>query len=123
MANHHFRSILRLWRNALERRRSQFSEQRNAVAEQASRQALADAAADRRFRDLLEAAPDAILEIDVEGKIVLVNAEAERTFGYDRAELLGRSIELLVPEASRSRHATHRANYGERPSTRPMGSG
>jgi PAS domain S-box-containing protein len=86
-------------------------------------QDLSEIAAERRFRELLEAAPDAILEVDQSGTIVLLNRVTEKLFGYSREELLGRPIEMLVPEASRPRHHHHRANYHAHPSTRPMGSG
>ena len=76
-----------------------------------------------RFRDLLEAAPDGILEVELDGTIVLLNAAAERMFGYPREELLGQLIEVLVPESLRSRHQTHRDHYSEHPVTRPMGIG
>ncbi|HEY1948950.1 MAG TPA: ATP-binding protein [Bryobacteraceae bacterium] len=76
-----------------------------------------------RFRDLLEAAPDAILEANRHGTIVLLNAAAESMFGYKRQELLGQPVELLIPEAMRQRHGEHRSRYAEHPSARPMGSG
>src|SRR5581483_3254384 len=76
-----------------------------------------------RFRDLLEAAPDGILEVERDGTIVLLNAAAERMFGYPREELLGQLIEVLVPESLRPRHQAHRDHYSEHPVTRPMGIG
>ncbi|MFZ0592863.1 MAG: PAS domain-containing sensor histidine kinase [Bryobacteraceae bacterium] len=76
-----------------------------------------------RFRDLLEAAPDGIIEAEPDGTIVLLNAAAERMFGYQREELLGQLIEILVPESLRQRHQEHRDRYAEHPVTRPMGSG
>jgi PAS domain S-box-containing protein len=76
-----------------------------------------------RFRDLLEAAPDGILEVEHDGTIVLLNAAAERIFGYPREELLGQLIELLVPESFANRHQEHRRHYAEHPVTRPMGIG
>jgi PAS domain S-box-containing protein len=79
--------------------------------------------AERRFRDLLEAAPDGILEVDPDGRIVLMNAAAERLFGYTRAELLGQPVELLMPAGARERHVEHREGYQKDPKTRPMGSG
>jgi PAS domain S-box-containing protein len=79
--------------------------------------------AERRFRELLEAAPDGILEIDDGARIVLVNAGVERLSGYSRNELLGQSMELLIPTELRDRHAGHRDHYLHNPSTRPMGSG
>jgi PAS domain S-box-containing protein len=76
-----------------------------------------------RFQNLMEAAPDAILEVDGDGNIVLMNIIAERIFGYSRDELLGRPVDVLVPDALRGRHAAHRHNYGVHPLTRPMGNG
>jgi PAS domain S-box-containing protein len=76
-----------------------------------------------RFRDLLEAAPDGILEVELDGTIVLLNAAAERMFGYRREELLGQFIEVLVPDSLRQRHHAHRDRYAEHPITRPMGIG
>ena len=76
-----------------------------------------------RFRDLLEAAPDGIIEAEPDGTIVLLNAAAERMFGYQREELLGQLIEILVPESLRQGHREHRDRYAEHPVTRPMGIG
>jgi PAS domain S-box-containing protein len=93
---------------------------RNVTLERSEEEA---ARAGRRFRELLEAAPDAILEIDGEGKIVLANAIAEQMFGYSRADLVGLSVDNLLPEGLRSRHVEHRRHYHANPRTRPMGSG
>lgn len=76
-----------------------------------------------RFRKLLEAAPDAILEVNPEGKIMLLNEAAERMFGYSRGELMGLNVEILVPAAMRGGHSKHRASYASHPKTRPMGTG
>ena len=76
---------------------------------------------EKRFRELLEAAPDAILEVDREGKIVLANRVAESLFGYSREELLAMDVDALVPDAMRGGHAAHRAEYWNHPETRPMG--
>jgi PAS domain S-box-containing protein len=77
--------------------------------------------AEGRFRELLEAAPDAIFEVDGEGRIVLLNAVAEKMFGYSREELLGERVELLIPYDHRAKHVHHRSAYSAHPSTRPMG--
>src|SRR5437879_692793 len=77
--------------------------------------------AERRLGELLESAPDAIFEIDQSGKILLLNRMAERLFGYDRVELLGQTLEVLLPENLRNTHRGHRARYLENPVTRPMG--
>jgi len=87
------------------------------------RAAEAAAKAESRFRELLEAAPDGIIEVDHTGSIVLCNAATEKLFGYQREELLGRPVELLIPEGSRGAHQDHRAKYWDRPITRPMGKG
>ncbi|HTX40905.1 MAG TPA: PAS domain S-box protein [Acidobacteriaceae bacterium] len=78
---------------------------------------------EQRFRQLLEAAPDAIVEVSSDGQIVLVNRIAEEMFGYQRDELLGKTVDMLVPDAVRPDHYRHRNSYLEHPRTRPMGSG
>jgi PAS domain S-box-containing protein len=83
----------------------------------------APAAPDRRFRELLEAAPDAIVEVDRDGRILLLNRVTEQIFGYRREELLGKPVEVLIPEHLREGHTGHRAHYWAHPQTRPMGAG
>jgi PAS domain S-box-containing protein len=78
---------------------------------------------DERFRRLLEAAPDAILQVDEEGRIILMNRVTEEMFGYSREELLGQPIEVLIPEELRKAHVGNRAHYRTQPSTRAMGTG
>ncbi|HET9183384.1 MAG TPA: PAS domain S-box protein [Candidatus Angelobacter sp.] len=80
-------------------------------------------AAERRFQRLLEAAPDAILEIDSHGCIALANETAERMFGYSRDELHGQNVEMLVPSGMRGAHREHRSAYAQHPRSRPMGIG
>jgi PAS domain S-box-containing protein len=75
------------------------------------------------FRQLLESAPDAFIIADHHGQIVLANKEAERIFGYSRAELLGLPIETLIPQRFHAMHIEHRDGYAASPRTRPMGSG
>ena len=76
------------------------------------------------FRSLfLEAAPDAILEVDRQGRIVLANPEAERMFRRSQAELLGTAVEELIPERYRSGHTAYRDHYAAHPARRSMGGG
>jgi PAS domain S-box-containing protein len=79
--------------------------------------------AEEKFRGLLEAAPDAIVCADADGRIVLVNAQAERLFRYGRDELAGQPVEILIPEDVRDAHPGHRAGYLADPRPRPMGAG
>jgi PAS domain S-box-containing protein len=79
--------------------------------------------AEARFRGLLEAAPDAIVGVDAHGVIVLINAQAERLFGYPRDELVGQKIEMLVPLGVRQAHPNRRAGYVADPRPRLMGAG
>ena len=71
--------------------------------------------------DLLQALPDAIVAVDRDGTIVQVNSQAQELFGYDREELIGQKVEVLVPESYRRRHHHHRENFVETPKTRRMG--
>ncbi len=76
-----------------------------------------------KFEGLLVAAPDALLGVDDQGRIRLVNDQAERLFGYPREELLGQSVETLIPDRVRGTHPQHRLNYFRNPAVRPMGVG
>jgi two-component system, cell cycle sensor histidine kinase and response regulator CckA len=78
---------------------------------------------DRRFTGLLEAAPDAMVCVDRDGRIALVNAQAERLFGYGRDELIGQLVDMLVPDAVRPVHPELRGGYVTDPVPRPMGAG
>lgn len=76
-----------------------------------------------RFRDLLESTPDAIVMVNVTGRIVMVNSQAEALFGYPRLQLRGQRVEFLLPPRFRQAHLSHRAMFFEQPRTRTMGAG
>ena len=71
--------------------------------------------------DLLETLPDAIVAVDGDGIIVQVNSQAQELFGYERDELIGQKVEMLVPESYRRQHHSHRESYAKAPKTRRMG--
>jgi formate hydrogenlyase transcriptional activator len=75
------------------------------------------------FERLHESLPDAVLVTNANGEILQVNAQAERLFGYSRAELLGQPVEMLIPERSRAAHINQRSAYHQDPRLRPMGEG
>jgi PAS domain S-box-containing protein len=79
--------------------------------------------AEQQFRALLESAPDAHVIINQTGTITLINSQTEKLFGYTRQELLGQSIERLVPERFRGKHTSHRAGFFANPQARAMGTG
>ena len=79
--------------------------------------------AEERFRIAVESSPNGMIMVDREGRIVLVNREIERMFGYSRDELLGSAVEMLVPERFREDHPRHRAAFHRNPQVRAMGIG
>jgi PAS domain S-box-containing protein len=78
---------------------------------------------EQNFRALLESAPDAIVIVDTGGRIALVNGQTETLFGYEREEMLGRAVEMLLPERFRDAHREQRGGYLAEPRTRQMGAG
>ena len=76
-----------------------------------------------KFKGLLESAPDAMVIVDKKGEIVLVNAQTEKLFGYQRDEILGNKVEMLIPARYGKHHHKHREKYAEHPNTRGMGEG
>ncbi len=99
-------------------------ELRDAADRQARRKAeLAAVATEAKFRRLVEGAPDAMVIVDGQGKIVLVNAQTERLFGYERTVLLGQSMEMLLPERLRALYREGHVNYVRNPKALTTGSG
>ena len=87
------------------------------------RDVTASRAAERKFEQFLEFAPDAIVGINPDGEIVLINQQTESLFGYRPEELIGKPVEILVPRRFREAHPAHRRHYFEEPRTRAMGAG
>ncbi|HEV3330902.1 MAG TPA: PAS domain-containing protein [Bryobacteraceae bacterium] len=79
--------------------------------------------AEQDFGGFLKAAPDAMVVMNPDGKVALVNSQAEKLFGYSWPELVGKDIEMLLPERFRVRHTGHRAEYCAQPKVRTMGAG
>ena len=78
---------------------------------------------EQKFRGLLESAPDAIVIVDQSGRMVLVNSQTERLFGYSQGELQGQLVEMLLPSRLWTAHVGHRAKYSAHPRARSMGAG
>jgi PAS domain S-box-containing protein len=80
-------------------------------------------AGERRFRTVVESAASGMIMVDQTGKVLFVNRAVEQQFGYPRDELIGKSMELLVPKRFRGMHPAYRADFAAAPSARPMGAG
>lgn len=78
---------------------------------------------EKRFRQVVESAPNGMVMINMEGRIEMVNVQAERVFGYSRNEMLGQPVEMLVPERFRNQHPGLRNLFFTDPKSRPMGAG
>jgi PAS domain S-box-containing protein len=98
-------------------------EEQEKLEDRMKERALALAASEKRFRLIIEAMPNAIVVVDKKGTITLVNAQTETLFGYDRGELVGQPVEILVPEKIRPHHLDYQASFMDNPETRPMGEG
>lgn len=79
--------------------------------------------AEQMFRGLIDAAPDAMVLVDADGRLVLVNERAEQLFGWSAVELVGQPVEVLIPEAVHDAHVSHRAEFRKAPKRRRMGQG
>ncbi len=105
--------ISKISRDVTERRRLLASEQL----------ARAEMLAERRFHELIENAPDAILQVNSTGQIIIANRTAESMFGYSMDELIGMQVDLLVPRSVRAGHSAHRKTFESAAVSRPMGLG
>jgi polar amino acid transport system substrate-binding protein len=76
-----------------------------------------------RLRLVIEASPSGMIMVDDQGKMVLINSQVQKLFGYDRDELLGQPIEILVPQSARSKHPGYRDAFFQEPTSRAMGAG
>jgi PAS domain S-box-containing protein len=112
------RRVAELEASAVEHQRAEQQLERDARLSEAALRLSEDTA-----RAVLESASEGIILIGPAGRISLVNAAAERMFGYPRAELLGQPLEILLPDRIREAHVTHRADYFAEPRVRPMGIG
>ena len=108
--------VVQLGQKALRRAKAAESARRELEKEVSYRKQ-----AETQFRGLLESAPDALVIADQSGKIVLINSQTEKLFGYSGEELSGQAVEMLMPEGSRSKHLEHRAGYDAHPEIRQMG--
>jgi len=122
------RTMLRRWRrqeglNGPEILETHFDITERKRALEQEKQAKATLLAEGKFRELIENAPDAILQVDPRGRIVVANRTAEVLFGYIREELLGQNVDILVPAMARANHFRHRESFARFPKIRPMGSG
>jgi PAS domain S-box-containing protein len=96
----------------------------HALAGRESLRPLSEAGlSDELIWGLVDAAPDGMVVADQEGRILLVNCQLEELFGYERSELLGKSVDELLPDQIRQGHRAHRTRYAAEPRTRPMGTG
>lgn len=93
------------------------------VATQLNREEARRCLAQAQYSELFEGNPDAILVADARGRIVQINAQAERLTGYDRGELLGQMVEVLIPVRHQAQHVLRRQAFQQAPRPRPMGEG
>lgn len=108
---------------ALEEQENQLRLYTTGLETRVEERALALAASEKRFRLVIESMPNAIVVVDETGKITLVNAQTETLFGYNRGELIGQRVEILIPERIHPHHSGYRASFMANPETRPMGQG
>jgi PAS domain S-box-containing protein len=116
-------SELQLMRTSLEQRVQERTKELSSTVDTLHTEIEEHEQAEKKFRSLLESAPDAVVVVDHRGRIALINVQTEMLFGYTRDELLGQPVEILIPEPYRSRHRKHRQGYNASPRARPMGAG
>lgn len=114
---------LREAHNSLENRVSERTTELEGVIAELKEEVVGRNRVEGLFRQLLESAPDAMVVANHRGEIMLVSAVTESLFGYTRDELIGKPVEMLVPERLRDHHRRHRGKYNSNPHVRPMGAG
>lgn len=93
------------------------------TSEEYERELIERKRSERQFKGLLESAPDAMVITNGQGIILMVNAQTETIFGYQRSEMIGKAVEILIPQRFLNHHVQHRNEYVENPKTRAMGAG
>ncbi len=109
--------------DTLKHRDEELSVEREHLEARVQRRTAELERAQTKFRQLLEMAPDALVGVNGSGQIIFLNAQAERLFGYSGEQLLGKPIEVLMPERFHGNHADYRAHFFTQPRTRAMGAG
>jgi PAS domain S-box-containing protein len=110
-------------RDQLERRVHERTIQLEAANQELQKEVAERKLAEEQFRNVLESAPDAMVIVNNQGRILLVNAQTEKLFGYSRAELTDQPVEMLIPKRFRPNHPGRRGDYAAQPRVRSMGAG
>src|SRR5690242_17120787 len=108
---------------SLERRVLERTAELETANRELQKQILERQRAEEQFRLVVESSPNAMVMVNEEGKIVMVNSQTERLFGYEREELMGQPVDCLVPQKFRGSHPSHRSDFFGDPKVRPMGAG
>ena len=122
-AHRRMRRVEAARRDEVESRVAERSADLNRVTEDLKAEISGRLRLERRFSKIVEAAPTGIIIVNSRGLIDLVNAAAEQAFGYSRSELLGRPVDVLLPDRFRANHPEHHRSFLSSPQTRPMGTG
>lgn len=108
---------------ALSEQRAQLKTYATELEQRVKERTAALKESEERFRQVVESTPNAIVVVNKQGNIEMVNTQTETLFGYSRDELMGQPVEILVPKRVRARHVEYRQDYVDNPQARPMGQG